>query len=477
MRNLLQYILWIVADGFSFLVVLILSFSTICGVRHFRADRILALISFAILAVAVIYNSLESPQEPWTDNHIQFKPNTAHGWISYCTRIPRDNADDQGLYQRCWLLNGVWLASIVAAVLWFVLAFLVYSKSRHSFFDKPAYNFEDEEEYRNSYNGGRGGGELLGTANAMSNYNQSRDYGSSPADQAATAGVGSAYAYKIYNANGNQYSPKMYSHLPPNGTPSRGYTSSPYPYAGGANDYYTPPQSLPGAQNDNPLNAYHQHGPGLTAAAGAAAAGGLAGGGMTRHHNQDSPSSKYANESDEGDYMPIQYSAGDMPYSNSSNGGNSATSYRNANNETANTYNSMNTYRSQGDYRQYLNNGSINPTESGYVQRPNHYSYEGPDAINNANDYNDSHSSQFTPIPGVIRSSDALDDPRSPLESLGGDDQDGYNGSRTSFGQLQTPVGAKASPSSAEQYTAPQRDSWLAARRRGGEEFEGYQEE
>ncbi|KAF7727227.1 hypothetical protein EC973_007839 [Apophysomyces ossiformis] len=110
------------------------------SVKSIRADRALSILNLLLLIAVIVFITLKSGTNPWTDNTISGPSNTSMGFTTYCSVYRRDMTT----YMRCWLTNGAWLGLLVSAFFWLLLAFYTFAQSSSDIYDDDydAYDFK-----------------------------------------------------------------------------------------------------------------------------------------------------------------------------------------------------------------------------------------------------------------------------------------------------------------------------------------------
>ncbi|ORY98708.1 hypothetical protein BCR43DRAFT_488020 [Syncephalastrum racemosum] len=134
------FILYYVGSGFSLLSSLGLTLQSMTNYQTVASDRFFSIVNAALLVAVVVYNSLRSGVIPWTNGTDSDAPSMFNqGWATYCSVYSNNTS-----MNRCWLINGAWLGSIVLAFLWIVLAFYVFIQTRQDIYenDYDSYDFK-----------------------------------------------------------------------------------------------------------------------------------------------------------------------------------------------------------------------------------------------------------------------------------------------------------------------------------------------
>ncbi|KAI8328717.1 hypothetical protein BC941DRAFT_444376 [Chlamydoabsidia padenii] len=127
------YILYFVGTGVSILSSLGLVILTLT-VHSVHGDRYLGLVNFGLMIATVVIGTLKSGPVPWLPS-TDSRPDTV-GFQTACNQY----RSDLGLYQRCWLSNGMWLGAIILGALWLILVLYV-------FIQKSSDIYNDDDEY------------------------------------------------------------------------------------------------------------------------------------------------------------------------------------------------------------------------------------------------------------------------------------------------------------------------------------------
>lgn len=102
----LQYILYLVALGLSFICSLALLGATIARVKSLLYDKCLSIFNTVIVAAALIYNTIRSgpgnDPEPWLNGNLQFTKKPNPGFMPYCSAFNDSSvALGSNLFLRC----------------------------------------------------------------------------------------------------------------------------------------------------------------------------------------------------------------------------------------------------------------------------------------------------------------------------------------------------------------------------------------
>ncbi|KAI7863674.1 hypothetical protein BDF14DRAFT_1842064 [Spinellus fusiger] len=118
-----QYLVWFIVLGLSLISSATVCMNAFCcgRVHIFRGDRILGIVNGIPLLAVILATTFIENQEPWTDNTIEFT-HPDQGFITYCYTLDMKNDIFYPiLYQRCLLLNGIYVVGALLSALWFIL--------------------------------------------------------------------------------------------------------------------------------------------------------------------------------------------------------------------------------------------------------------------------------------------------------------------------------------------------------------------
>ncbi|KAI8375974.1 uncharacterized protein BYT42DRAFT_572957 [Radiomyces spectabilis] len=135
------YILYFVGPGFSIICSIALIFVSISTIKNIRGDRILSVINLILMIAVVVYNTLQAGVVPWTDGKEKDPGRGPYrGYADYCSFY----GSGTDSFYRCWLSNGLWLASIVTAFLWLLLAIYTFVQSSSDIYesDYDGYDYK-----------------------------------------------------------------------------------------------------------------------------------------------------------------------------------------------------------------------------------------------------------------------------------------------------------------------------------------------
>ncbi|GAB5586800.1 hypothetical protein Unana1_01700 [Umbelopsis nana] len=133
--------------GLSFICSLGLLISTIARVKSLRGDKYLGIVNTIVLAAILIYNTIKSgaDPEPWLNNTLEYTTKTNPGWMPYCSAFNSSVNMGSNLFLRCWLINGLWIATILSCVAWVGLGIFAWTQHTSDVFDKgDGYHYKSD---------------------------------------------------------------------------------------------------------------------------------------------------------------------------------------------------------------------------------------------------------------------------------------------------------------------------------------------